>query len=159
MKGLSHKNPRMYPDRPYVAVGILVVDIDSKDVLLIKRASEPGKGKYSIPGGLVEVGEKLIDAAKRELKEETSIDCKILGIIHVDEVIVRDRDGRVRWHYILIDFLAEPLSKNARASSDAEEAVWVSIDKALELNLTKSTRRLIEKLVEIKDLRAGIRRL
>jgi len=124
-----------------------------------KRKSEPGKGKYSIPGGLVEVGEKLIDAAKRELKEETSIDCKILGIIHVDEVIVRDRDGRVRWHYILIDFLAEPLSKNARASSDAEEAVWVSIDKALELNLTKSTRRLIEKLVEIKDLRAGIRRL
>jgi len=148
MTPVGKTEDREYPNRPFVAVGILVVDFERNEVLLIRRGNEPGKGKYSIPGGLVEVGERLIDAARRELREETSIDCEILDIIHVDEVIIRDKNGRVRWHYVLIDFLARPLSKNARASSDAEETIWVNIDRALDLDLTKSTRRLIRRFIE-----------
>jgi len=145
---------REYPPVPLIAVGILVVDFERGEILLIKRGSEPGRGKYSIPGGLVDVGEHLIDAAKRELKEEVSIDCEILGIIHVDEIIIRDENNRVRWHYVLVDFLAQPLSKNARASSDALEARWVKIDEVLKLNLTSSTRRLITLLYE--KLKQGV---
>ncbi len=148
MTPVGKTEDREYPNRPFVAVGILVVDFKRNEVLLIRRGNEPGKGKYSIPGGLVEVGERLIDAARRELREETSIDCEILDIIHVDEVIIRDKNGRVRWHYVLIDFLARPLSKNARASSDAEETIWVNIDRALDLDLTKSTQRLIRRFIE-----------
>jgi len=142
---------REYPDVPLVAVGVLVVDMKKGEVLLIRRGSEPGKGKYSIPGGAVEVGERLVDAARRELMEEVSIECRILGIINVDEIIVNG--GRPRWHYVLIDFLAEPLNKDIRASSDALEAKWVRLVDALSLDLTRSTRRLLESFIKMLETR------
>ena len=147
MKPMNNSEPirRRYPPIPIVSVGVLLYDKETNKILLIKRASEPGKGKYSIPGGVVELGEKLIDAAKREVMEEVSIQCRILGIIHIDEIIIRDEEDKIKWHYVLIDLLAEPLSKNITPASDAEDALWVSIEKAKTMNLTVSTRKLIEK--------------
>ncbi len=143
---LHNKISREYPPIPLISVGVLLYDKKTNRILLIKRGNPPGKGKYSIPGGLVELGESLKEAAIREVKEETSIDCRILGIIHIDEIIVRDEHNRVRWHYVLIDFLGEPLTLNAKPSSDAKSAIWVGIDEALRMNLTSSARRLIEKI-------------
>jgi len=148
MKPMNNSEPirRRYPPIPIVSVGVLLYDKETNKILLIKRASEPGKGKYSIPGGVVELGEKLIDAAKREVMEEVSIQCRILGIIHIDEIIIRDEEDKIKWHYVLIDFLAEPLGKDITPSSDAEDALWVSIEDAKTMDLTVSTRKLIEKI-------------
>ena len=148
MKPMNNSEPirRRYPPIPIVSVGVLLYDKETNKILLIKRASEPGKGKYSIPGGVVELGEKLIDAAKREVMEEVSIQCRILGIIHIDEIIIRDEEDKIKWHYVLIDFLAEPLGKDITPSSDAEDALWVSIKDAKTMDLTVSTRKLIEKI-------------
>ncbi len=141
---------REYPKVAIASVGIVVIESDR--VLLIKRASAPGKGLWAIPGGVIEAGETICEAAKRELKEETNLDAKITGVIHVDQIIERDIDGRVRYHYVLIDVLATDVKGEIRASSDALEVKWFSIDEALRLeNLSKHTRKLLTKLSK-KDL-------
>lgn len=144
----KEKIRREYPPVPLVSVGVLLLDKKTRRILLIKRGSPPGKGKYSIPGGLVEIGEKLVDAAKREVREEVSIECEILGIISVEEVIIKDEKGATRWHYVLIDFLGEPKSTKIKPASDAVEAGWFRIGEALNLNLTSTTRKLLLKLKE-----------
>ncbi len=136
---------RIYPSHPLVGVGAVVLVGDN--VLLVKRAAPPGKGKWSIPGGLVEVGEKLGDAVLRELYEETGVTGSVVGLIDVFEYIELDSNGNVRYHYILLDFLVKPNNMNVRASSDVLDARFYSIDYALrELELTKTTRRLLEKI-------------
>lgn len=137
---------REYPLVPLVAVGVLLIEKKTKSVLLIRRGNPPGKGKYSIPGGLVEIGEKLIDAAKREVREEVSIECEIVGIISVEEIIIKDKRGLTQWHYVLIDFLGEPRSIKIKPSSDAQEARWFHIEEAMKLDLTDATRRLLLKI-------------
>ena len=137
---------RMYPKYPIVAVGIVLVDFKNKRVLLIKRGNEPGKGLWSIPGGVVELGEKLIHAAKRELKEETGLECEVLGVFHIDQVIIRDEHNRIKWHYILIDVLAEPIGGTLKPSSDVMDAKWLSIEEAFNMKLTNATRRMLKRL-------------
>ena len=136
---------RIYPSYPLVGVGAVVL-VGNK-VLLVKRAAPPGKGKWSIPGGLVEVGEKLRDAVLRELHEETGITGNVVGLIDVFEYIELDNNSNVKYHYILLDFLVKPNSMNIRASSDVLDARFYSIEYALrELELTKTTRKLLEKI-------------
>jgi len=142
---LLAESDRIYPKRPIVAVGALIYDESERKILLIKRANPPGRGKFSIPGGLVELGENIIDAVKREVREEVNIDCEVIGVISISNLVVRDREGNVRWHYVIIDFLVKPKSKSVKPQSDALEAVWVPIDEAMNLTLTSATRRLLEK--------------
>lgn len=137
---------REYPLAPLVGVGCLVVD-DQGRVLLVKRGQEPGKGLWSIPGGLLRVGERLEQAAMREVQEETGIRIQIEELLGVFECIERDEQGRVRFHYVLIDYLARPVGGVLRPGSDALDARFFVAEEALRLSLTRSTRKLLERFL------------
>ncbi len=135
--------PVLYPKRPIVGVGALIFE-DNK-ILLVKRGYSPSKGKWSIPGGHVEVGEGVLEAAKRELEEETGIVGEPLGVVNVDDAITYDRNG-VKYHYVLITVMLKRKGGSLRAGGDAEEARFFSIDDAKKLDLTPSVRGLLEKI-------------
>jgi len=145
---------RVYPEAPVVAVAALVLRGD--ELLLVRRASEPGRGKWSIPGGVVNLGERLREAVVREVHEETGLVVEVLDLLDVVEVIKRDEEGRVKYHYVIVDYLARPLSGHVRAASDALEARWVRLDEAPSLDITNTLRRLLEKhwekLAELAEL-------
>ena len=149
--GRWYSIPREYPDYPMVGVGAVVI-VNGK-ILLVKRASPPGRGRWSIPGGVPEVGEKLKDAVLRELYEETGVRGRVLGLIDVEEYIEYDKEDKVRYHYVLLDFLVEPIGEvEPKASSDALEARFWSIEYALKsLELTISTRKLLAKIKRYRD--------
>ncbi|GBF08442.1 ADP-ribose pyrophosphatase [Aeropyrum pernix] len=134
---------RLYPGQPVVGVGCLVFR-DGR-ILLVKRKYPPGRGKWSIPGGHVRLGETLEEAAVRELEEETGIKGRPLGVVNVDDAITVDDKG-VRYHYVLITILLEDLGGEPQAGDDAEEAGFYTLDEALKLNLTPSTLGLIDKI-------------
>jgi|SRR5438105_14143422 len=113
---------RAYPDRPIVGVGAIVLDGDR--VLLVKRAHEPLKGEWSLPGGAVDVGETLEEAIRREVREETCLDVEVGPIVDVLDRIRYDPDGRVKFHYVLVDFLCRRLAGTLHCASDAEDAAW-----------------------------------
>ena len=137
---------RVYPEAPLVGVGA-VVRADNK-ILLIRRANEPGKGLWSIPGGLVEVGETLRDAVAREVEEETGIKIEVGKLIDVVENIVRDNDGRVKFHYILVDFEAKPIigSTDVHPSPEALEARWFTPEEIKGIPITNTAKLLLRKI-------------
>lgn len=140
--------PRLYPERPVVGVGGLVL-VDGR-ILLVKRGYPPGRFRWSVPGGHVEVGETLYEAAVRETLEETGVETRPLGVVNVDDAITVDSRG-VRYHYVLITVLLQPLDPGAepRPGGDALEARYYSLHEALEhLDLTDSTRGLIYKIIQ-----------
>lgn len=140
---------RRYPQHPLVGVGAVVL-VNNK-ILLVQRAAQPGKGKWSIPGGLVEVGENLGSAAVRELYEETGLRARPIGVIDVEEYIERDWEDKVIYHYVIIDILVEPIGDlEPHPQSDAVNAGLFDISDALRLELTSSTRRFLDKLMENK---------
>ena len=114
---------RQYPERPMIGVGILIRR--GEEYLMIKRASEPDKGLWSVPGGMVEIGEKAEDAAVREAKEETGLMVEIREDLGVVDKIMRDESGRVKYHFVIIDYLAEPVSGEMHHHDDALDALWV----------------------------------
>lgn len=135
-----------YPDSPLVGVGALVIK-DGR-ILLVRRKYPPGRGKWSIPGGHVEVSESVTEAARRELLEETGIDAEPVGVVNVDDAIIYDDEGRVKYRYVLITVLMRAASDEPRAGSDALEARFYDIREALSLDLTDSIRGLIHKILE-----------
>lgn len=135
---------RLYPGRPIVGVGVLIEE-DGR-YLLVKRAAEPDAGLWSIPGGLIEVGERAVDAAAREALEETGLTVEMLGMVDVVDKIVRDPDGDVRYHFIIIDFLARPLGGEMRAMDDALDAVWVTPEEFTGYQLTPTLVELLERM-------------
>ncbi|HIH00664.1 TPA: NUDIX hydrolase [Thermoplasmata archaeon] len=137
-------NDRMYPARPLVGVG--VVTIKDGKILLVKRAFDPGEGKWSVPGGLVEVGEKLSEAGARETLEETGVEVQVLELINVFDMIDVEEDGRTRYHYVLVDFLARPTGGTERLSSEITDLRWVAYDEAKSMDLTKTARRALSEL-------------
>ena len=114
---------REYPETPIVGVGAVV--IHDGQVLLVRRANEPSRGKWSIPGGVLEVGETLADAAVREVWEECQVAIAVEGVISTFDMIERDRGGRVRYHYVLIDVAASYVSGEPTAGSDSLDVRWV----------------------------------
>jgi len=135
---------REYPDAPLVGVG--AVTIKNGKILMVKRAFPPGEGKWSIPGGLVEVGEKLSEACARETEEETGVKIEVLELINVFDMVDKDEGGRVRYHYILVDFLAKPVGGADRPSEEVTELKWVDYEVAKKMDLTRTARRAIEEL-------------
>lgn len=140
-----------YPKEPEVGVGVVVLDKGGR-ILLVKRRYPPGAGKWSIPGGHLELGESLYEAAIRELYEESGISGDPIGIVNIDELVVYG-DGKVKYHYVLIDVLVEPKVplENAKASSDALEVAIVPLNEATNLDLTRTSRSLIEKLMSRRE--------
>ncbi|MGC9152457.1 MAG: NUDIX hydrolase [Vulcanisaeta sp.] len=132
---------REYPRYPLVGVGAIVIKSD--EILLIRRGAEPNRGKWSIPGGMVEAGEDPESAVLRELREETGVDGRVLGLFGIYQYIERDREGKVKYHFLLLDYLIEPINSAPKASSDALEARFVKLRDSLNLDLTDTARQLI----------------
>jgi 8-oxo-dGTP diphosphatase len=118
----SVSDARQYPERPIVGVGAVIVD-DGK-VVLIKRKYEPLKGQWSLPGGMVEIGEALETALAREMLEETGLRVDVGPVIEVFDRIMRDEERRVRYHFVLIDYLCWPADGSLQAGSDVDVAIW-----------------------------------
>jgi len=136
---------REYPDRPMVGVGALIEE--GGRILLVRRRFEPGKGLWSIPGGLVELGEPVEEAVKREVREETGIDIELDGLLDVVDNIILDEDGRVRFHYVLVDYLAHPVGGSLdRSSREVRDIRWIELSRLNEYRVTKTLMRLLERL-------------
>jgi len=118
---------REYPAHPVVGVGAVVVR-DGR-ALIIKRAHEPRKGEWSLPGGLLELGESLQDAVRREIKEETSLDIDVGPVIETFDRVHRDDHGKIRYHFVIVDYVCWPNGGEAVPGSDAEGVAWVSADE------------------------------
>ena len=142
---MTDNSRRRYPDRPIVGVGAVVLDGDR--VLLVKRAHEPLKGEWSLPGGAVDVGETLEEAIGREVREETCLDVEVGPIIDVLDRIRCDGDGRVRFHYVLVDFLCRPLGGTLQCASDAEEAAWAERAELGRYGVADATISVIDKAI------------
>ena len=140
---------REYPDYPRVGVGAVV--LRRGRVLLVRRGGQPSRGKWTLPGGLVEVGETSTDAVRRELREECGIEVRVAGLAGVLDRIVRDDDGRVRYHYVLVDYLAYPDTDAVVAGSDAAEACWVPLDRLGELDVTEGLHDMIRRALAMTE--------
>jgi mutator protein MutT len=140
---------REYPDHPIVGVGAII--IKGEEVLLARRGKEPGYGKWSIPGGAVNLGEKLEEAVVREVCEEANLTIRVGEVVEVLERIFRDPDGKVQYHYVLVDFLCEYLSGEGKPSSDVLEVQWVPISEIPHSPLPERTKRVIQKAFEIRQ--------
>lgn len=134
---------RKYPAHPLVGASVVVRDGDR--ILLVKRAGEPGRGLWGVPGGLVNLGEKVEDAALREAREETGLKIRIDGIFDVVDYIIRDSKKRVQYHYVIIDFWAHPISGRLKASSDSLDARWVDIKNLGKYRMTKTLRNVFKR--------------
>jgi 8-oxo-dGTP diphosphatase len=135
---------REYPEAPIVGVGAVV--IKGTEVLLVRRGSEPLKGEWSLPGGALEVGETLQQGVVREVFEETGITVAPAGVIEILDRIIKDEEsGRVRYHYVLIDFVCRVTSGSPRVGSDADEVRWVDRAMLEEYRVAPVTVRVIEK--------------
>jgi 8-oxo-dGTP diphosphatase len=132
---------REYPECPLVGVGAVI--IRNNQVVLVKRGQAPLQGEWSIPGGLLEVGETLRQGAEREALEETGLAAKATELLGVFERLVPDDDKRTRYHYILIDFLCEVVAGDLKASGDAADARWFSPEELSSLPLPGDTAAVI----------------
>ena len=131
-----------YPDFPRVGVGAIVIN-DGK-VLLVKRGIPPGKDLWAIPGGHVELGETLQETAEREILEETGIIIKARDPVYTFDLIERDNPGKIRFHYIVVDLMAEYISGEPHGDDDALEASWLSWEEIKKLSVTRSTINLLK---------------
>jgi 8-oxo-dGTP diphosphatase len=139
---------REFPDQPLIGVGAVIIEPDrTKDarVLLVKRAHPPIQGQWSIPGGVLEIGELVREAAVREAREETGLLVEPGELLGVFDRVLRHADGRVQYHYVLIDFLCRPAGGELRAASDAAEVRWFARAELPALNLAEDTQEVIER--------------
>ena len=129
---------RLYPDQPVVGIGSIIVR--EGKIVLIKRGNEPSKGKWTIPGGLVELGESPEQTVIRETKEEISLDVENPTLIDVVNYVDSDNKGKLKYHYIIIDYFVHVKNGTAQASSDAVDLRWVPFDEVEKYDLTASFR-------------------
>lgn len=134
---------REFPELPLVGVGAII--IEGNRVLLVKRAHPPIQGQWSIPGGVLEVGEMVREAAVREAREETGLIVEPGELLGVYDRILRDPEKRVQYHYVLIDFLCRCVGGELLAASDAAEVRWFGREELPGLNLAEDTQDVINK--------------
>jgi 8-oxo-dGTP diphosphatase len=142
MNHSSNNNTGRYPDHPVVAVGAVVFK-DGK-VLLVLRGKPPAESQWAIPGGCVELGETLQEAAQREIMEETGILIQAGKPVYTFDVVERDKDGHIQFHYIIVDLAADYISGEIRAGDDAADVRWVSSEDMHHLNVSATTRKLLK---------------
>lgn len=146
---------RAYPDRPVLAVGAVVVR--NGKVLLVLRGREPGRGLWSLPGGIVHAGETLRAAVVRELREECGIEVAVAEGAEVVERIIPDTEGRLQYHYVILDYQAKWLQGELAASEEVEDARWVDPGSLHQYHMTRGTTDVIRRLLarrssEVQDL-------
>ena len=138
---------REYPERPMVGVGGVV--IRDQRALLIRRGSAPLEGEWSIPGGMLEIGETILEGVQRELLEETAIEVKVLDLIEVFERLTRDEAGKLKYHFVILDYLCEAVRGEARAGSDVTDVAWALEAELNAYSLTPTATRVIQKAFEM----------
>lgn len=134
---------REYPDTPLVGIGAII--IEDQRVVLVKRGHAPLQGKWSIPGGVLEVGETLRKAVVREVREETALTIEPGELLGVFERVIPDEQGKMRYHYVLIDFLCRRATGELKAGDDAAEVGWFRKDELSGLELARETEEVILK--------------
>lgn len=138
---------REYPERPIIGVGGVVVQ--EGRVLLVRRGRAPLEGEWSIPGGALEVGETLHDGLRREMLEETGLEVQPTEVLEVLDRIIHDEERRVRYHYVLVDYLCTLVRGPACAASDAAECRWARPAELSGYHLRPETLRVLEKALEL----------
>jgi 8-oxo-dGTP diphosphatase len=141
--GQQKEDSRQYPTRPFLGVGALIVE-DGK-ILLVERAKEPLKGYWSIPGGIVETGEKLKEAVRREVLEETGLDVDPYLMFEIFERIMPDEESKPEYHYVLIDYLCRRVAGDPAPASDVSRVEWVAEQNLRNYRLTEGTLSVIER--------------
>jgi len=134
---------RLYPNHPMV--GAAAVIINEGKILLEKRKKEPGKGKWSIPGGLVELGESLEQTVIREVKEETSLEVEKPELIDVVDSISADENGRIKYHFVMVDYFVKLKGGKLKAADDAAELRWVTLNEVENYDLSERFREFLRK--------------
>jgi 8-oxo-dGTP diphosphatase len=134
---------REFPETPLVGVGAII--IENARVVLVKRAHPPLQAEWSIPGGVLEVGELVREAAIREAREETGLSVEPSELLGVYDRVLRDAHKRVQYHYVLIDFLCRRVAGDLAAASDASEVRWFSREEMSALKLAEDTIDVIQK--------------
>ena len=134
---------RQYPKKPVVGVGAIILDDDQ--ILLEKRKNSPGKGKWTVPGGLVDLGETAEQAVIREVKEETGLEVYDPRLVDVVNYISLGEKGGVMYHYVIIDYLVTSKGGKPKASSDADDLKWVPFNEVEEYDLTETFRLFFQR--------------
>ena len=134
---------REYPEQPLVGVGAII--IENSRVVLVKRGHPPLQAQWSIPGGVLEIGELVRDAAIREAREETGLTVEPGELVGVFDRVLRDPNGRVQYHYVLVDFLCRRVSGELAAAGDAAAARWFTREELPAMNLAEDTLEVIHK--------------
>jgi 8-oxo-dGTP diphosphatase len=140
---------REYPESPVVGVGAVVIK-DGK-VLLVKRGVDPKKGLWAIPGGSLKLGETLQEGAEREIMEETGIIIRAKEPVYSFDFFERDGDGRIRFHYVIVDMMADYIGGEVQGADDALEARWVSQDELKYLEVSRNTLKILDALNIFSD--------
>lgn len=143
------QNSREYPPHPIPGVGVVV--FNGERVLLVQRGKEPRRGAWSIPGGAVELGETVRDAAVRELQEECGGEIELRDLVDVGDIFWQDANGNLQYHYVIVDFWAEWRGGELQAKSDVLDARWVAPDELEQYELPLWTQQVIEKAVQMRD--------
>jgi 8-oxo-dGTP diphosphatase len=139
---------RAFPDRPVVGVGAVI--LDGTRVVLAKRGHPPLQGEWSLPGGAVELGETLIEALVREVKEEVGLDVEVGPMVEVLDRLHHNDEGRVEYHYVIVDYLCRPQGNcDLSSGSDADAAQWVSVDDLASYRVRPKAVEVIHKALEL----------
>ncbi|MFC2037295.1 NUDIX hydrolase [Chloroflexota bacterium] len=136
---------REYPKAPIVAVGVIIRSGDR--IALIQRDKEPSKGLWTFPGGAVELGETVRDAAQREALEETGLAVELGEVAAVVDNMVHDEEGRIHYHYIILDFFARPAGGRLQPGTDVSDARWASLADLDSLDMTEKAGQLARELL------------
>ncbi|MGD0930790.1 MAG: NUDIX hydrolase [Candidatus Korobacteraceae bacterium] len=137
---------RDYPEHPIIGVGAVI--IEGSRVLLVRRDTEPLRGEWSVPGGMLELGEKLRDGVRREALEETGVTVEPGEVLDVFDSIFTDGLGKTQYHYVLVDYLCRPISGEAQAGSDVSDVRWVSLEALPAMGLRESIEQVVRKGLE-----------
>ncbi|MFZ1753116.1 MAG: NUDIX hydrolase [Caldilineaceae bacterium] len=138
---------REYPLAPLVGTAAAVFN-DLGEVLLVQRGKPPNVGQWGLPGGLIDTGERLVAGAAREVMEECGVAVEIRDLVGVFEPIIRDGDGQVRYHYVVVDYWGRYLSGELRPGDDAADARWVAVDRLEEFEMYSESRAVVRRAHE-----------
>ena len=135
---------RSYPSAPIPAVGALVVHDGA--VLMVRRGRAPSRGVWAVPGGRIELGETMAAATEREVREETGVEVRAGEPVWSFDSVIRDEEGRIAWHYVIVDLAAEYVAGEPRARDDALEARWIRPEDLPGLSVSKPTLELLGRI-------------
>ncbi|MFZ5518310.1 MAG: NUDIX hydrolase [Candidatus Zhuqueibacterota bacterium] len=146
---------RTYPTAPLIGVGVVLFN-ENKQVLLVKRGHEPSKNLWSVPGGLVELGERVSEAARREVLEECNLRVEPRDVLAVVDLILRDESDSVKYHYVIIDYLADYVDGELQPQSDVSDAGWFSESDICNLDIPEITLDLLKKAFQLHHQKPGV---